>query len=424
MKRLFSWVAMEFNAQIALFTVLTALVGSAAVNILAGMLNIRGLSFVIPKEFEGYYDAARYKKSQDYLREQTIIDVVETGFFAVLVSAAVLLHAFESADRAARHFLFGPIVTGLVFFLIVMLPFFLLRLPFAAYRIFAIEKRYGFNRMSFSTFSLDQLKSLALLIVLGGAVLAAVLWFFEKAGAWAWVYAWLCVFAFELFMAFVAPVAIMPLFNKFVPLPDCELRRAIEDFARAQNFQIQNIYSMDGSRRSSKANAMFAGFGRSRRVVLYDTLIHKHAAPELVGVLAHEIGHYRHGHILKFLAVSFVTTGFMFFFLSVLMRSGAFFAAFGVSTPSVYAGFAFFAVLWMPIDILASVFNNWLSRRFEYEADAFVVSSGVKPEIMIECLKKMSVDHLANLTPHPLKVLLGYGHPPILKRIDAIRSVV
>ncbi|MFA5043351.1 MAG: M48 family metallopeptidase, partial [Kiritimatiellia bacterium] len=401
--------------------ILAILIGACLLDVLVNWLNLRQLTTRLPSEFEGYYDAARYQTAQDYLRANTRLAMIKTIVFTAMIVAFILAGGFALVDQAARYFQVGPIVTGLIFAALLITPVFFIQLPFAVYETFVIEERYGFNRMTVGTFVLDLLKSAALGGVLGALALALVLWFFEKAGSWAWVYAWLGLFGFQLFLVFIAPVAIMPLFNKFTPLPPGELRQAIETYARAQDFKMQGVYIMDGSKRSSKANAMFTGFGRFRRIVLYDTLVKKHTVPELVSVLAHEIGHYQRRHIYKFLLISLAGSGLMFFILSLTIRSPALFQAFGVATPSVYAGIVFFGLLYAPIDMTLSVFGNWVSRRFEYEADAFVVSTGNRPASMIAALKKLSVDNLSNLTPHPFKVFLEYSHPPVLQRIEAIR---
>ncbi|MBU0716210.1 MAG: M48 family metallopeptidase [Verrucomicrobia bacterium] len=404
-----------------LFIIIAILIGSCLLDVLVNWLNVRQLTTRLPVEFEGYYDAARYQTAQDYLSANARLAIIKAVFFTALIVAFILAGGFALVDQAARHFQAGAIITGLIFAAILMVPVFFIQLPFSVYETFVIEERYGFNRMTVSTFVLDLLKSVALVGVLGALALALVLWFFEKSGSWAWVYAWLGLFGFQLFLIFIAPVVIMPLFNKFVPLPPGELRQAIETYARSQDFKMQGVYAMDGSKRSSKANAMFTGFGRFRRIVLYDTLIQKHTVPELVSVLAHEVGHYQRRHIFKFLLISLVSSGLMFFILSLMIRAPALFQAFGVAKPSVYAGIVFFGLLYTPIDMTLSVFGNWMSRQFEYEADAFAVTTANQPESMIVALKKLSVDNLANLTPHPLKVFFDYSHPPVLQRIEAIR---
>jgi STE24 endopeptidase len=223
---------------------------------------------------------------------------------------------------------------------------------------------------------------------------------------------------------FVAPVVIMPLFNKFVPLEEGDLKESIEAYARSQKFKLKGIFTMDGSKRSTKTNAFFTGFGRLRRIVLYDTLIEKHSLRELVSILAHEMGHYKKKHILKSIVISVLTTGLMFYILSMFINNQELFAAFKMEQTSIYASLIFFGFLYSPIQMVLSLFGNMLSRKHEYEADEYSVKTYREPVSMILALKKLSVDNLSNLTPHPLKVFLSYSHPPILKRIQAIRQIV
>jgi STE24 endopeptidase len=269
---------------------------------------------------------------------------------------------------------------------------------------------------------LDILKTWILAAVIGGVLFSAVLWFFEKAGPWAWAWCWFAVTLFQICLMFVAPVVIMPIFNKFVPLAGGELKAAIEEYAKMQHFKLKGVFTMDGSRRSTKSNAFFTGFGRFRRIVLFDTLIEKHTLDELVSVLAHEMGHYKKRHILKSMAISILTTGLMFYILSLFINNRELFAAFRMDHISIYASLFFFGFLYAPIEMVLSVFGNMLSRRHEYEADAFAAATYQKPQAMISALKKLSVDALSNLTPHPLKVFLSYSHPPVLDRIQAIRK--
>ncbi|MBI2441812.1 MAG: M48 family metallopeptidase [Lentisphaerae bacterium] len=406
-----------------LVIILVVLVGACLLNILVDFLNLRHSQARLPAEFEGDYPAERYRTSQEYLRQKTLLAMIQTILFAALIVVFILAGGFKLVDQAARHFQAGPIVTGLIFVGLLAIPVFLLQLPFAVYETFVIEERFGFNRTTVGTFVLDLLKSAALLSFLGALLLVLVQWLFLRAGAWAWVYAWLGFFGLQLLLVFVTPVVILPLFNKFVPLESGELRQAIESYARARNFPIQGVYVMDGSRRSTKANALFTGLGRFRRIVLYDTLISRHSVPELLSVLAHEIGHYQRRHILKFQLLSLAVSGLMFFILSLLIGSPALFQAFGLARPSVYAGIVFFGLLYTPIDLTVSIFSNWVSRSFEYEADAFAVATAGNPESMIAALKKLSADNLVNLTPHPLKVVCDYSHPPVLQRIATIRRL-
>ena len=248
------------------------------------------------------------------------------------------------------------------------------------------------------------------------------MWFLDTGGRWAWLYSWIAVTAFELLLIFIAPVVIMPLFNKVTPLEEGELKAAITDYARSQDFKIRDICKMDASRRSAKSNAFFTGLGRYKRIVLFDTLVAKMKTDELVAVLAHEIGHYKHKDIFKGLAVSAASTGLMFFALSFFIYNKDFFAAFKMENISVYAGLFLFTFLYQPVHGLFSIGTNYISRRFETSADRFSVYTYKHPEAMVRALKRLSVDNLTNLTPHPLKVFLSYSHPPVLTRIEAIKE--
>jgi STE24 endopeptidase len=227
----------------------------------------------------------------------------------------------------------------------------------------------------------------------------------------------------QLFLSFIAPVVIMPIFNKFYPLEESELKSTLEEYARAQRFKIKGVFKMDASKRSSKSNAFFTGFGKFRRIVLFDTLIAKHTVDELVSVLAHEMGHYKKKHIITSMIISILTTGLMFFILSLFLNNTGLFAAFKMENTSLYASLLFFGFLYAPIEMVLAIFGNMLSRRHEYAADAYAATTYRKPEAMIAALKKLSVDNLSNLTPHSLKVFLSYSHPPVLERIKALRNL-
>jgi STE24 endopeptidase len=222
---------------------------------------------------------------------------------------------------------------------------------------------------------------------------------------------------------FLVPVVIMPIFNKFTPIKDCELKTTLEEYAKKENFKLKGIFTMDGSKRSTKSNAFFTGFGKFRRIVLFDTLIEKHSIDELVSILAHEIGHYKKKHILVHLVISIITSGIMFFILSFFLNNPGLFTAFKMEHTSIYASLLFFGFLYAPIEMITSIFSNILSRKNEYQADEYSVKTYKKPYAMILALKKLSVDNLSNLTPHPFKVFLSYSHPPVLERIKLIRKL-
>ncbi|MBI4846457.1 MAG: M48 family metallopeptidase [Candidatus Omnitrophica bacterium] len=392
-------------------------------NLTVDFLNLRAAAVILPDEFKGYYDEEKYKKAQYYLREKTNFGIFEETVSTVVTVCFILAGGFDIVDQFARGFGFGKILTGIIFCGVLMLIAQAAAIPFSAYNTFVIEEKFGFNRTAVKTFILDILKSLVLGALIGGAAFAGILWFFERAGGLAWLYCWIAVSLFELLLLFIAPVVFLPLFNKFFPLAEGELKRTLENYAAGQNFALQGIFTMDGSKRSTKSNAFFTGFGRFRRIALFDTLIDNHNVDELVSVLAHEIGHYKKKHVLKHIGVSILTTGLMFLVMSFFLNNRGLFEAFKMREVSIYAGLVFFGFLYAPINMIFSIAANVISRKHEYEADNFSVTTYKKPQAFINALKKLSVNNLSNLTPHPLKVFLFYSHPPVLKRIQAIRDM-
>ena len=298
-----------------------------------------------------------------------------------------------------------------------------LNLPFSLYATFVLEQRYGFNTTTVATFVLDRLKAMLLAALLGGPLLAAILWLFGTLGSKAWLLSWLVVTLVILVLQFLAPVLILPLFNRFTPLADGALKEAITGYAASQRFAIQGIFTMAGSKRSTRANALFTGFGRFRRIVFFDTLLDQLTTDEIVAVLAHEMGHSQRGHIPAMMALSVLQTGLLLFILSIFLNNQGLFAAFGMEYLSIHASLVFFGFLALPITALLAVGMNAVSRRNEYQADRFVAESGVDAEALISGLKKLSRSNLTNLTPHPLHVLLHHGHPPVLARIAALRRL-
>lgn len=403
--------------------ILIILIGSYLLGILVDILNLKFQPEGLPGAFEGFLDSQKYKNSQRYMKDNTRLGIIMDSVTTPIIIFFILFGGFQALDVFARGFELGPIPTGLIFTGVLLLAFHLLHIPFAIYRTFSIEEKYGFNRTSVKTFILDILKSWVLVAVLGGIVLAGVLWFFETAGTWAWLYCWAGVTLFQLFIMVLAPVLIMPLFNKFTPLEEGNLKESIEKYVRTQHFKMKGVFTMDGSKRSSKTNAFFTGIGKFRRIVLLDTLIEKHTVGELVSVLAHEVGHYKKRHILKTLIISILTMGIMFFILSLFLNNAALFAAFKMEKTSIYGSLVFFAFLYAPIEMILSIFGNYISRNHEFEADRFAVFTYDHPQAMVQALKKLSVENLSNLTPHPLKVFLSYSHPPVLQRIRAIEDL-
>lgn len=402
--------------------ILSALLLDFVLNLAADLLNLRSLDKELPAEFEGVYDRETYARSQEYTRTRTRFGILTSAFNLAVLLVFWFAGGFNWLDEMVRGWELGLIWTGLAWIGLLILFKTVLSLPFSIWSTFVIEERFGFNKTTPKTFVLDMLKGLGLSLVLGGPLLAGILAFFTFAGEFGWLYAWGAVSVFTLFIQFVAPTWIMPLFNRFEPLEDDGLREKIREYADQVRFTLEGIYVMDGSKRSSKSNAFFTGFGKNKRIALFDTLIEKHDDEELVAVLAHEIGHYKKKHIIKNMAAGILQTGVMFFLLSVFLQSPGLYDAFYMDQSSVYAGLVFFGLLYAPADMLLSIVMQMISRKYEYEADAWA-STTYRGEPMIRALKKLSKDNLSNLTPHPFYVFLNYSHPPVLRRIRAIRAI-
>ena len=408
---------------IYLIIILAAIAIDFFLDLISNSLNLRALTKKLPDEFSEIYDEETYAKSQEYTKVRTRFGFLTGIFDLILLLVFWFTEGFNWLDQIVRSWGFGELVTGLFFIGFLMIAKSIISLPFSIYSTFVIEERFGFNKTTPKTFVLDLIKSLLLGAVIGIPLLAGILAFFMYTGELAWLYAWAAVTAFTLIMQYVAPTWIMPLFNKFTPLEEGELRTSIEEYTEKVNFPLKGLFVIDGSKRSSKSNAFFTGFGKNKRVALYDTLIENHTVPELVAVLAHEIGHYKKKHIIKGMVTSILHTGILFFLLSLFLSERALFDAFYVEEISVYTGLIFFGMLYSPIEMILSVFMQMSSRKHEYEADEFAATTTGKPGDMISTLKKLSKDNLSNLTPHSFYVFLNYSHPPVLQRIKAIREI-
>ena len=401
--------------------ILIALIVNLALELIANILNMGALEKALPAEFRGVYQEEEYARSQEYTRVQTKFGFISSFFDLAVLLIFWFMGGFNALDLYVRGFGLSEIWTGLLYIGVLLLLRAILAIPFDIYATFVIEERFGFNKTTVQTFILDFLKGIVLTVILGGLLLAAVLALFEHGGPQAWLYCWLAVSIFILFLQFIAPTWLMPLFNKFTPLVDGELKESIVHYAQSVGFTLDKIFAMDGSRRSAKSNAFFTGFGKHKRIALYDTLINKHSVPELVAILAHEIGHYQKRHILQNMILSILHMGIMFYLLSIFISHRGLFDAFFMEHTSVYGGLIFFGLLLSPIEMALSIILHGLSRKNEYQADGFAVETVADPEQMVIALKNLSRDNLSNLTPHPFHVFLHYSHPPVLKRIQAIR---
>jgi len=405
-----------------LLVILLIIFSSYLLELVVTLLNIHALNPILPQEFATTYNEQEYKKSQEYTRTTTLFSQFANTISTIATVLFLLYGGFNAVDIWARGFGFGQIATGLLFISVIGLLSFLINLPFSIYSTFVIEERFGFNRTSLKTFILDIIKGGLLTVLLGAPLLALILWFFINSGSYGWLYCWLGVVVFSIVLQFLAPVLIMPLFNKFSPLEEGCLRDKILNYAQQENFQLQGIFTMDGSKRSSKLNAFFTGFGKFRKIVFYDTLLEKLSEPEIVAVLAHEMGHFKLRHIIKMVFASVIQTGIMFYILSLFIGNTDISNAFQMAKTSIYSSLIFFGFLYSPINLFISVLFNYFSRRNEFEADGYAARSTGSTEFLIASLKKLSMANLSNLTPHPANVFFHYSHPPVLARIKRLRQ--
>lgn len=385
-------------------------------------LNLKALRQPLPEEFRETYNNDDYVKSQVYTRTKTQLNGISTTITTIITLLFLFIGGFNYVDLFSRSFEYGTIITGLIFSGSLILLTYLINLPFSIYSTFVIEERFGFNRTTPITFLLDTLKASLLLLFIGAPLLALILWFFESTGNLAWILCWIGVVLFSILIQFLAPVLILPLFNTFTPLENGELKNKISGYAKDEAFTIQGIFTMDGSKRSSKLNAFFTGFGRFRKIVFYDTLLEKLTNEEIIAVLAHEMGHFKLNHIIKMMFASILQTGLMFYLLSCILNNKELFEAFGMSYVSIYASLIFFTFLYSPVNMVVSVLFNHLSRKHEFEADLYAAKSTGESHHLVSGLKKLTQANLSNLTPHPIVVLLQYTHPPVLFRIEALKK--
>jgi STE24 endopeptidase len=402
--------------------ILLSVVALEVLEIVASLLNLRRLSPALPKGLEDIYEPEAYAKSQAYTRESERFDILSGGIKLVVFLGFWLLGGFTWVDGLVRGWSDSPVWQGLAGMALLYAGSTLLSLPFDWYDTFRIEAKYGFNKTTPGTFVLDLVKGLVLGGVIGLPLMALLIWIFDTYEN-AWLWAWGSVTVVMLALQYIAPRWLMPLFNKFTPLPDGELKDGINALSAKCAFPISGLFVIDGSRRSTKANAFFAGFGKHKRIALYDTLIEKHPQPELIAVLAHEIGHFKCRHIVQRMVVGIVQMAFLFLLMGFFMKNAQLAEAFGVSRPSVWLSLVFFTFLFEPVQLLLSIAGNLWSRKHEFEADAYAARVTGAPGDMISGLKRLARDTLSNLTPHPLHVFLHYSHPPMPERLAALEKL-
>ena len=403
------------------YIIIAFIVISFAVDQFLDWLNAKHFDDPIPKELADVYDAETYRKSQEYKKVNAKFSTLTSSFMLVVTLLFFFLDGFAFVDQIARSISDNEIIVGLIFFGIIMLGSDILTTPFSYYKTFVIEERFGFNKSTPKLFIADKLKGWLMTIIVGGGLLALIIWFYQISGSLFWVYAWGVFAVFALVMNMFYAKLIVPLFNKQTPLEDGSLRDKIEQYAATVGFKLNNIFVIDGSKRSTKANAYFSGFGSEKRITLYDTLINDLDEEEIVAVLAHEVGHYKKNHIIINLISSIILTGFTLWLLGMFISNTVFSEALGVNEPSFHIGLIAFGILYSPISGITGFLMSVLSRKFEYQADNFAKNT-YAGDPLITSLKKLSRNNLSNLTPHPLYVKLHYSHPTLLQRYRNLKA--
>ncbi len=398
---------------------LIATIGLYKLELFATILNLAALSPEVPHKLRDKVSEEEHEKMRDYTRDSAKFDVLKNSASLAVFLCFWWIGGFSIVDAILQNLQLNELKTGLATIAIIFLAQAIVNLPFDIYDTFFIEARYGFNKTSILTFMKDRLMGLLLALTFGTPLLALILWLFQNV-PYAAFYGWLSVTAFSLLMSFLAPRLILPLFYKFKPLTDPALREAIIEMGRRLQFPIAEISIVDGSSRSTKANAFFTGFGKMKRIALFDTLMNNHTQEEILAVIAHEIGHSHCKHVPKQLALSFATSAIMFALLHYVMLDSPLSSAFGVAIPTVAWSIVFFSILYAPVSLIIGLLSSWLSRKYEFEADAFACNAMGGQQPLAQALIKLTRDHLGNPTPHPFYVFLHYSHPPTLQRLASM----
>ena len=384
-------------------------------------LNTTRWSEKIPEKLKGIYDENEYQRSQAYKKVNHKFGMLTSSFSFILIIAMLFFQGFALVNNWATGISSNTILSALIFFAILGMASDILTTPFSIYDTFVIEERFGFNKTTPKTFILDKVKGWLLSVILGGGLISLIIFIWQKTGNYFWLWAWMVITVISLFMTMFYSNLIVPLFNKQTPLEEGELKSMIQEFSEKAGFKLKNIYVINGSKRSTKANAYFTGIGPKKRIVLYDTLINDLSSREIVAVLAHEIGHYKKKHVWGGLFMGIAETGVMLYVFSLLVASPVLSQALGVQEPVFQIGLIAFGILYSPLSFILSIIMNVVSRRNEYQADAFAAGFGYAEELA-SGLKKLSIKSLSNLTPHPLYVFFTYSHPTLLQRIDRLQS--
>jgi STE24 endopeptidase len=408
------------SAEVIFIIIISIVVISFLANQILDYINIKSQKPIVPDEMKDYYNEEKYKKSLEYQREQSKFSFISSAFSFTIMILMLFFGGFGLLDTFLKSFFENTTIIALAFFAILMVASDILSLPFQLYSIFVIEEKFGFNKMTIKTFITDKLKSYMISLLLGAGILYLLFSLLDYLGHNFWFIFWIAISIFMLVMNVFYTSVFVPLFNKLTPLPEGELKSAIEEFSRKIKFPVTNVYVIDGSKRSSKSNAFFSGLGKRKKIVLYDTLINNHTTEELIAILAHEAGHYKKNHIIWGMMYSILQTGIILYVLSFFVFNEQLSVALGAEELSLHINLLAFGILYSPISAITGLIMNIYSRKNEFEADAYAKQNN-KPEALIQALKKLSVDNLSNLYPHPLYVFIHYSHPPLLERIKALQ---
>jgi len=384
-------------------------------------LNAKHFNDTLPNDVSDVYEINEYQKSQSYKRTNYNFSKITSLFSLITTLLFFFFNGFSIVDDIARGFSNNIIIITLFFFGIIIVGSDIISIPFSLYKTFVIEEKFGFNKASKKIFFLDKIKGLLMTIILGGSILSIITWFYEFTGNYFWIYSWLLISAFSVFLNMFYSKLIVPLFNKQTILEEGDLKNEIIKYVNSVGFKAHDIYVINGSKRSTKANAYFSGFGNQKRITLYDTLINDLENDEIVAVLAHEVGHYKRKHILYNLTSSIILTGFALFVLSLFIKTPVLSLALGVSLPSFHIGLIAFGILYSPVSQILGIFMNYMSRKFEYQADNYAKNT-FSASPLISSLKKLSKNSLSNLTPHYLYVFFHFSHPTLLNRIKNLKK--
>ena len=403
------------------YILISILIISFIVDKVLDALNAKHYKDPIPPELSDVYEEEDYLKSQNYKKANDRFSSIASSISLVVTLFFFYLDGFAFVDEWARTFSDNTIIIALLFFGSIMFASDLLSTPFSYYHTFIIEEKFGFNKTTLKTFLVDKIKGWLISAILGGLLLSTIIWFYEAVGSNFWLYAWGIIAVFVFFINMFYARLIVPLFNKQTPLCDGSLKTKIQDYAQKVGFKLDKIVVIDGSKRSTKANAYFSGFGSEKRVTLFDTLIKDLEEEEIVAVLAHEVGHYKRKHILFNLIISILIMGFTFWLLSLFIGNPILSEALNVALPSFHIGLIAFGILYSPISELTGLIMNFISRIFEYQADNYAKET-FDAAPLISGLKKLNKNSLSNLTPHPAYVFVYYSHPTLLQRYHNMKK--